>query len=245
MNIEIEIDTVKIQIGLHFDETKKYFADFITDNNCLTWDIKVNENDIKTYPLICPNGKLDPFSEAYLLMPKASNFLLNTNRVLIHGVSFIWNEKAWLITAPSGTGKTTQLRHWQKLWPDDINIINGDKSVLELKDNNELWLHPSPWMGKEREYGNISGQLAGIVILEQDQMNSIELISPRESVFQIFQQFLFSADNAKLVHDVERIESVIINSIPIWRLKNLGDEPSAILTHDTLLEYLRNHYEKI
>ena len=245
MNIEIELNTVKLRIGLNLDDTRKYFTEFITVDNCPTWDIKVNENDIKSYPLICPDEKLDPFSEAYLLMPKASNYLLNYNRVLIHGVSFIWNEKAWLITAPSGTGKTTQLRHWQKLWPDEIKVINGDKSLLELKDSSELWLHPSPWMGKERDHGNMCAQLAGIVILEQHQKNSIELITPRESVLQIFQQFLFSADNAKLVHAVEKIEAVMLNSLPIWLLRNIGDEASAVLTHDTLSEYLRNHYEKI
>ena len=237
MNIRIELAGVPLRIGLNLDETKRYFKGFITEENCEGFDIKVNEEDIKEFPLICTNGILDPFSETYVLMIKACDFLLDYNRVIIHGVSFVWHDKAWLITAPSGTGKTTQLRHWQRLWNDEIQLINGDKSVLELRDNNELWLHPSPWMGKEKDYGDSSGKLAGIIVLEQADHNSVKIIKPAESVLQIFQQFLFLGKEAEHVRNVGKIETVMLDTLPVWLLENLGDEESARLTYETLSDY--------
>ena len=245
MNIEIELAGVRLRISLRLRETVKYFRPFITRSDCDGWDIRVEDEDIPRYPLICPSGVLDPFSEAYLLMPRASAFLLKHDRALIHGVSFVWRGRAWLLTAPSGTGKTTQLRHWQRLCGDELEIINGDKSVLALETDGSLRLHPSPWTGKELDAGTVSAPLAGVVVLRQADHNAISLLKPRESVFALFQQFLNLCDDAEEAHAIEGLETRLIESVPVWRLDNLGDEDSARLTIQTLSEYEATNHESI
>ena len=245
MNFAIELANVKIRISVRLPDTIHYFEDFIIERDCKGWDIRIDDTDISMLPLICPSGNLDPFSEAYLLMPKVSCYMLQFECSLIHGVSIVWHGHSWLITAPSGTGKTTQLRHWQDLWPDEFELINGDKSVMALHGDGSFWLHPSPWTGKEKENGTASAPLAGIIVLEQANFNKVRRLLPKDSVLRIYQQFLILGDDSAEVQMVGRLESKLIQTTPVWLMENLGDKDSAVLMHQTMEDYEVSRNEKI
>lgn len=244
MNIEIELAKQKVRIHLHLQDTKKYFKSFITNEDCDEWDVRVEEEDIQRYPLICPSGVLSSFSEAYLLIPRVSAFLLKEKCALIHGASFVWHRKSYLITAPSGTGKTTQLHNWIKLFGNEIELINGDKTVVSISDDMRVWLYPSPWTGKEKESGYAYAPLGGILVLKQSDNNQIRRIEPRESVLEIFQQFLNVGDSSEEVFAIGELTDYLLNNIPIWLLENIGDEESTKLAYQTLLEFEVENNEK-
>lgn len=245
MNAEITIAGIPMRISFRLPETIQYFREYITQENCPDYDVRVTDEDITSYPLVCPSCVLGPYSEHYMLIARASQYLLRFNRVLFHGVAFLWHGKAWLITAPSGVGKTTQLRHWQRLYGDQIQIINGDKVVLELRPDGRTWVHPSPWTGKERDAGHCDGELAGIIILEQADHNAIRRLSARESVLRVFEQFLILGEETDEVLSVGRMEDQLLNTVPVWLLENLGDEASAVMTHSILEKYEATRYESI
>ncbi len=236
MNIEIMLGDLRIRLGLRFPQTAGFADGFITKRDCDACDVFVPDEDIPRYPLVCTSGVLDPFSEWYMLMARTSAYLLKHDRVLLHGVSFLWEGKAWILTAPSGTGKTTQLRHWQRLYSDEIELINGDKSVLCLRENGSLWVCPSPWTGKEQDAGYSSGELGGIILLRQAASNTLRPLVPRESVRPLFSQFLMLGDTEEEVRAAGKLLDALVSKTPIWRLDNLGDEDSARLTHDSLFE---------
>ena len=170
-------------------------------------------------------------------MARASSFLLPFGRVLFHGVSFVWRGRAWIITALSGVGKTTQLRHWQRLYADEMQIINGDKSVLSREKDGSFRVWPSPWTGKEGDAGRLDAPLGGIVVLRQADHNAIRRIGPRESVMEIFQQFLVLDEDPADLRRVGEMEDGLLRSVPVWLLENVGDEASARLTYKTLCAY--------
>lgn len=213
--IEVSISGLRVRLGLRFEQTVEPFHEFIVDDNCNSFDICVTDEDVIRYPTICPSGVLDYVSEFYILMAMTSEYLLLNSRALFHGVSFLWRGRAWIITAESGVGKTTQLRHWQRLFGDEIEVINGDKCILRLENNGSIFVDPSPWAGKEGDMGFTGGELAGIICLEQALENNIERIFPRNSVLRVFSQFLFLADNAAQVHAVARIEDAILSAHPV------------------------------
>lgn len=176
------------------------------------------------------------------LCPRASDVLLPFRRCAFHGVAFLWRSKAYIFTAPSGTGKTTQYVLWKMLYGDEIGVLNGDKPVLESRDDG-LWVHPSPWMGKEGMGRAESAPLGGVIYLAQGQENTIRLMRPRESVVPVFAQFLFTAPGPEAVEQVCRLEEDMLRTVPVWLLTNRGDEASARLTHDTISQWEEHHHE--
>lgn len=74
-----------------------------------------------------------PHSEYSVLTFPISDALMLRNRVVIHAVALRWQEKAWLICANSGVGKSTQARWLQTLRPEEFGIISGDRPILEFR----------------------------------------------------------------------------------------------------------------
>ena len=177
----------------------------------------------------------EPYAEYSLLIEPLSNLLLRHERFLFHGVAFLWHEKAFLITGQSGVGKSTQLRNWMKLYPNEIEIINGDKPVIENREG-EFIVHPSPWTGKENWGGEKSATLAGIISLERASEDRIRRLRPQEAVFPMFLQFLYLPTDYESVDLVCSYEEQMLECAPIWQLSNTGTEDSARLTHQRLRE---------
>ena len=73
-----------------------------------------------------------PQAEYSLLTAAFSDVLMDFDRLIIHGVALCWRDRAWLICAPSGVGKTTQARFLQMLRPKEFSVICGDRPILEF-----------------------------------------------------------------------------------------------------------------
>ena len=146
---------------------------------------------------------------------------------------------AWIITAPSGIGKTTQLKLWKSILKTDLKIINGDKPILECRNDGSIWIYSSPWRGKEK-YGikDLCAPLGGIILLERGKENQIDRIALNEAVLPLFVEFVSYPENTNQIRHQGFILNQIVNSIPIWKLTNVGDEDSANLTISTIEDYL-------
>lgn len=173
------------------------------------------------------------FAEYSLLFEAASNIVLPLNCFFYHGAAFLWRESAFLFTGPSGIGKTTQLLNWLKLYPDEVEVINGDKPLIVL-DHGNLIVHPSPWGGKEGFNGKRCCALKGIILLEQGDCDRINRITVNEAVYPLFLQFLYKPVNERDLDYICNYETAILSNIPVWKLINRGTEESAKLTHNFL-----------
>ncbi len=236
MNAEITLDGAAVRIGFRLPETAEYYQNFITRRGCEGCDVRVAEGDPAAYPLICPDGVLTPYAENYLLIPRVCAFLLPRGRAVIHGASFLHGGRAWLITGQSGVGKTTQLRHWQRMFGDEIALIGGDKALLS-RDGERFRLSPAPWTGKEGDRGTASGELAGIVLLAQGDHNAIRRVTPRESAVPLFGQLLLRPETEEEIRAAAAMLDALLRSVPVWRLDNLGDPDSAALTREMICEW--------
>ena len=239
-NIEcsVSLGGIEVPLAFRFAETEKHFERFICP---ITTDEEPLYVDDELWNLLSDVEKEEfpgAWTEFYQLSGLVSRFLLNYNRCIFHGVAFLWHDLAWIITAPSGTGKTTQLRLWEKLYENEIVLINGDKPVIECRADETVWVYPSPWNGKETLFGTATGKLGGIVVLEQADYNEMKRMSIRESMIPIYRQFLYYADFEDEIRAVGRMQDVLLRNVPVWKLSNLGDEVSAELAHSTLLHYL-------
>ena len=184
-------------------------------------------------------GSTAPYVEHMELCTRACDALLPFERAIFHGVAFIWRGQAWLLTALSGTGKTTHYIQWKRQYGGEISIINGDKPVLDFSEEG-ISVHPSPWRGKENMGSMRSAPLGGIIMLKQGQENAMRRVEPKEVVAELFMLFQFTRSTPLDVRRVCALEERLLQSVPVWQLVNRGDEASARLCRDTLAKEMYN-----
>lgn len=232
MEINVKFAGIPLALNLKHTEFLPEFEPFATTEPPLA-HVSLDDSELnlmlRTYP--------DPPSEEYLeyseLCRRASDALLPFGRAVFHSLAFKWRGRAWLVTAPSGTGKTTHYIQWKRQYSDELTIMNGDKPII-ASENGKLWVHPSPWYGKEGMHRDDSAELAGIILLKQSDSNTMRRLSIREACAPLYAQFLFSAQTAEQIAGVSAIETAMLESTPVWLLSNKGDLESAAFCRETL-----------
>lgn len=225
----------ELDFAFYYPETALYFGSYLNSSKGASMHaIHVDQNELlsasKKWNMPC-DGNL----EFCLSMYKASDELMRFSRFIFHGAAFLLNGKAFLISAESGIGKTTQIKNWMSLYSEQIVLINGDKPILQLNEDNSIIVHPSPWKGKE-DWGNdtYSGKLGGIILLRRGSVNSIMKASAVHNGARLFSLFFSSFEKAEYIEAISRIETAMWRTIPIWNLKNTGDTESAELAYKAI-----------
>lgn len=168
-------------------------------------------------------------AEYNCLMTVTADFMAERGRALFHGVAFLYGQDAYILTAPSGTGKSTQFRNLRQLYGDRFRIINGDKPLLGLGPDGQIIVYPSPWNGKEHWGSTKQGLLKGLYLLEQGQENRLEAMDGREAAVKILEQFFYTAPTRQSVHTICRISDIMLKRIPLYHFVNKGDFESSTM----------------
>ena len=197
-------------------------------------DIAVTPEKIELGRNFLEPGSSDAYVEYRCLIELTARRLLRSGGCVFHAVAFYWQNRAWLLTAPSGVGKTTQFLNWQRLHPEEITVISGDMPALETREDGTVWVHPSSWNGKENLFSWISAPLGGIVLLEQGKENSIVPLSPRDGVMPLLQQFMALPETEEELVAMAALLERMLRMAPACQLVNLGDEASTELLRATL-----------
>lgn len=225
-------------------DTCRLFGNYIKESSESSFDIRLTREYMESCRWLVTPDTEDRYLEFQSLMLATGNHLLGVHRALFHGVSFIWKDKAWIITAPSGTGKTTQYRHWRDFARHEIKVINGDKSVITCCEDGSVTVSSSPWQGKERlGHPDRCAELGGIILLEQGDHNEITRMFTAEAVYPLFIEFVSYPENAEQIRQQGRILEQMLGYAPVWKLVNKGDMESAVLPRDTLAAYLEDGHE--
>ena len=138
-----------------------------------------------------------------------------------------------IISAASGTGKTTHAR----LWRDYKNalIINGDRAVCKHTDKG--WIgYGTPWSGTSGEQINRSVHLKALVVLERSQENSAEVIYGMEAFGAVFPHILYPSWDRELTEKAMDLLEDFMNHIPIIRLRCRPDVESVDVLNRVLEE---------
>lgn len=236
---QINICGKTIRYVFNYPETYRYFGKYLTLSDDDSFDIKVTKQYMKENRWLVDDSVPVEFLEYQTLMHATGNFLLQHRCALFHCVSFIWQDLAWIMTAPSGTGKSTQIINWINLYSDETKIINGDKTGLECREDGSVYAYSSPWRGKERfGFRDRCSKLGGIILLEQGTDNSVIRLAPSESVFSLFTEFVSYPETKKQIIAQRDILEQMIDAVPVWKFINTGEEASTAFLHDLLREYL-------
>lgn len=215
-------------------QTRQHFKFWLKPVEGEYYDIKATPELVKHVLAHMPEQNPEYYAEYKALIGPTSAFLLRFRCCIFHAVAFLWQGKAWLLTAPSGTGKSTQFMNWRRLHPAEITMICGDMPVLEQREDGSVWVHSSNWNGKEGVGSKTSAPLGGLILLEQGMVNRITPLSASEAIPALLCQFAVSFDSEEQILTVCGMLDRMLSSYPAWKMVNLGDNDSTELLRSTI-----------
>lgn len=157
-----------------------------------------------------------PYLETLALYRKFCEEAIKENVILFHSSAIAVDGQAYLFTAPSGTGKSTHVRLWRELLGEKAVMINDDKPLLRIQDQNVI-AYGTPWNGKHRLGGNVSYPVKGICLLTRGEKNEIHSISPQEAFPVLYSQTYRMSGKEK----AEKTLSAVLklsHSVPLYKL---------------------------
>lgn len=164
-------------------------------------------------------------------MPEWDTFLFHCSAVAVDG-------KAYLFTAPSGTGKSTHARLWREVFGDRAVMINDDKPLLKVvrcatescngtpvegstcdsaTNTATVLVYGTPWDGKHRLSTNTVAPVAGICLLERGEENCVERIAKEEAFPRLMQQTYRPQSPVALMKTMELLDAVA-SDVPLYKL---------------------------
>lgn len=239
MEFKVCLASKNILINSLFDEVYFLCRDYLTDS-AYDFSIAITPEDIEFERIkiiqesetegIPPVEYSDPYLETLAVYRKIATKMLNYDTMLMHGAVVAVDDKAWLFTAPSGTGKTTHINLWLDNIPGSF-VVNGDKPLIQVGE--EIVVFGTPWAGKEGMHRNTGIRLCGIVFLERAKTNSIDKVAFSQVLPELIQQSFRPVDKKDLERTLGLI-SKLGKRIPLYKLKCNMDPEAARVAYEAL-----------
>lgn len=157
--------------------------------------------------------------------------LLYINGIVMHASTLEWNGKGILFTAPSGTGKSTQVKLWQTYMGEGVRVLNDDTPAIKFIEDKP-YVYGTPWCGSSDIHCNGLAPIAAIVIVEQAPLNSITKLSLQESIFKTMPRVFLPYFNEDMMNKTMNIFEKIITSLPIYLLKCKPEKEAVELVYE-------------
>ncbi len=234
MEFTVCLAGINIAISSLFDEIYDFCHDYLTDGpadmsvSVTTEDIKyekiVNEREAQIEGLPVADYP-DSYLETLAVYRKIVTKMLDFDTFLMHGAVIAVGDKAWLFTAPSGTGKTTHINLWLNNIPGSY-VVNGDKPLIHIGD--ECTVYGTPWAGKEGMNRNTGVKLCGIIVLNRGAENHIEKVPMTQILPVLIQQSYRPKERVELEKTLSLL-SLMGKKISMYQLY-CNMNPDAALT---------------
>lgn len=173
--------------------------------------------------------------ESYIYMLLGKKFaeqLLEYDGLVLHSSAIAYENKAYLFSADSGTGKSTHTSLWTKCF-DGAKVINDDKPALRLL-NGIFYAYGTPWSGSTPINLNVKIPLQAICFIERAEKNSIERITNNAEIIKLFfPQTLRHVNNDKAEKLMILVEKLITN-VPFYKLRCLPNDDAAKLAYEVM-----------
>lgn len=218
-----------VRYRFHYPDTARRFRSWLRPVDGEEYDVMASEEELRLAHHETTAAVANDYAEFKAVIHPTSRFLLCTNCCIFHSVAFLWRGRAWLLTAPSGTGKSTQFLNWRMQYPGEVLMICGDMPILERRTDGSVWVYPTCWTGKENIGSFTAAPLGGVILLEQGRENRISPLAPREAIPPLFTQFCFIPETEEQINGLCGLLDAVLSGYPVWKFVNLGDAASTDL----------------
>ena len=156
--------------------------------------------------------------------------LLRFDGSFLHSSAVVVGGKAYLFSAPSGTGKSTHTEKWCRLF--GASYLNDDKPVFRLME--DTWVaYGTPWSGKHDLSVNTGVPIGGIAILRRGQENKISPMEPARALPQILAQSSYRLNRQQMEKQLSLLDR-LLREVPIWDLRCRNDDEAAYVAYQAM-----------
>ncbi|MBQ3074805.1 MAG: hypothetical protein IJC26_01940, partial [Clostridia bacterium] len=177
-------------------------------------DLSISEETYARYRARYPEAD-DPLIEYMVTGSVFYHSLIRHDGFLLHSSAVILDHKAYLFSAPSGTGKSTHTALWLKEFPG-AQILNDDKPAIRILEDG-IFVYGTPWSGKTDQNLNQKIPLQGIAFLERGQDNAISSISSMKALENLLNQTVRPGDKESASKLFDLLDQ-ILKRVPIYKL---------------------------
>ena len=188
----------------------KYTVGFLKDyaysgDKAPEFSVSVTDNDIQYEKELSGEDYPLAIFETLAILRKFCEYMVaNANGFIFHSSAIMVDGKAYLFTAPSGTGKSTHARLWCEMLKSKAVMINDDKPIVRLIDG-KYYAFGTPWQGKHGLGANVRAEVKAICKISQSTTNRIKKISVGEAFDTVLNQTLRPSD--------ERVMNKLLNGV--------------------------------
>ena len=221
-----------VEIHSRYDSVKNYCRDYLChDQTRPDIIVTITDTDIeregeKARRADKKSGVAAAHSPAHLEITAAHRKIATAmtafDTFLMHGPVISTVGQGYMISAPSGIGKTTRIKLWAENIPESV-VINGDKPLLRVAEGT-VAAYGTPWCGKEGMNTNTAVPLRAIFLLERsDAGNDIREMSFSEAFPMLLRQ-TFRPDDIESGRQTLRLLKAMEGKVKIYRFCS---EPTA------------------
>lgn len=194
--------------------------------------VRVSSDELNTYLSACGRPMTPGEAESLLLYRRICEKLPAYDAFMLHAAVVRIGGRAYAFSARRGVGKTTHARLWQRVFPGEAEILNGDKPILRIQ-GGRFWAFGTPWGGKEGTQMNVGCPLSAVCFLEQAAQNRIEICPVADTVARMLDATVYSED-AMLRDQLAALIGQAVRVTPAYRLYCRPDEEAVRLAFHAL-----------
>ena len=246
---------VSVEISSIYDEVHLMCADYRTDRpaelHIATTAEEIEEesrmsDEQRAAEGLPPYRYEAPYLETLTVYRKLATLLMERGVLLMHGSVIAVDGEGYLFTALSGTGKSTHVRLWRRLFGKRAVMVNDDKPLVRVASHSTLFtpqtpqtpqtphssfrplVYGTPWDGKHHLSNNIVVPLKAIVFLERGVENEIRAVDAKW-IFPVLMQQTFHTDDPMGTLRVMQMLGTLAQGVKFYDLHcNMNPEAAEV-----------------
>lgn len=236
---QIELADHIIRIHNHFSYIVSLCRDYIvTDTEYYDFEIEIPIETIQTEQQKSQLEVSLAYCESICVYREISLKLLKYQTMLMHSAIISCDGRGYAFCAKSGTGKSTHIALWKKVYGNRVKIINGDKPLIHQgvsdSDHKTSFIaYGTPWCGKENWGARDQVSLNAICFIERGTVNSIRRMTDTEIINKLFHQLLIPDQEELLNIEMDMVDS-LIKEVPFFLLTCNISEEAAMTAYQQL-----------
>ena len=141
--------------------------------------------------------------------------ILKFDGLVLHSSAVVYENKAYLFSAYSGTGKSTHTQLWiQRFGADKTFILNDDAPAIR-KIDGKWFAYGTPWSGSSPLNVNTKVPLQGIGFIERSDSDWTKQLTPDEAAKLFLMQTTTPRNKETLIQSLDRIVN-LLGEIPVF-----------------------------